>query len=381
MVHTLDEAVGALLDEVDRSGQADRTVIIFISDNGGNMYSLVDGTVPTDNAPLRGGKANIFEGGIRVPAVVVWPGVTEPGSRTDVIIQSTDLYPTILSMLGLAPPQDHPLDGEDFTPLLRGEDWQRARPIITYFPHNPPVHDWLPPSMAIHEGDWKLIRLFHQGQDGEHDYLLFNLREDMGETTNLANRYPERVRTMDRLMEDYIQEAGVVVPVRNPDFDPSQYRPELIGVQNIDGRPRPPVIPDSMLGPRLREYQGWIARNAEFEQTENGTWIHVLRGNALINKHGFLVNTPAALELHLEVAENILGRVQWRKTDERDFEEDAVVHFKVRPNEQRVTVPLPLAAGDTIQHLRVFLPVTQAPIKLHEIQFRGEDGTSLVDPF
>lgn len=381
MVHTLDEAVGALLDEVDRSGMADRTIIIFTSDNGGNIHSLVDGTVPTDNAPLRGGKASMFEGGTRVPAVIIWPGVTEPGSRTDAIIQTTDLYPTILSMLGLETPQDHPLDGEDFTPLLRGENWQRERPMITYFPHNPPVHDWLPPSMAIHEGDWKLIRLFHQGDDGAHDYLLFNLRDDIGETTNLAARYPERVRSMDRLMEDYIQEAGVVVPIRNPDFDPAQYRPELIGVQNTGGRPRPPVIPESVPGPRLTEYQGWTARNAEFEPTENGTWVHVLRGNSLITKHGFFVNTPASLELHLEVAENARGRVQWRKVGERDFDEDAVVPFRIRANEQRVSVPLPLAAGESIQHLRIFLPATQAPIKLHEIQFRGEDGTAVVDQF
>lgn len=253
--------------------------------------------------------------------------------------------------------------------------------MITYFPHNPPVHDWLPPSMAIHEGDWKLIRLFHQGDDGAHDYLLFNLRDDIGETTNLAARYPERVRSMDRLMEDYIQEAGVVVPIRNPDFDPAQYRPELIGVQNTGGRPRPPVIPESVPGPRLTEYQGWTARNAEFEPTENGTWVHVLRGNSLITKHGFFVNTPASLELHLEVAENARGRVQWRKVGERDFDEDAVVPFRIRANEQRVSVPLPLAAGESIQHLRIFLPATQAPIKLHEIQFRGEDGTAVVDQF
>lgn len=244
MVHSLDEAVGTLLDEVDHSGQADRTLIIFFSDNGGNIHSPVDGTIPTENTPLRGGKASMFEGGIRVPAIVVWPGVTQPGSRSDTIIQTTDLYPTILSILGLSPPPGHPLDGENFTPLLRGEIWQRAHPIITYFPLNPPVHDWLPPSMAIHDGDWKLIRLFHQGDDGAHDFLLFNLREDIGETINLANRFPEKVRRLDRLMDVYITEANVVVPIPNPNFDPTQYRPELIGVQNTGGRPRPPIILD-----------------------------------------------------------------------------------------------------------------------------------------
>jgi arylsulfatase A-like enzyme len=116
MVHSLDDAVGSLLDAVDAAGIADNTVFVFFSDNGGNMYNgitetAVDGstfvTVPTSNRPLRGGKASMYEGGIRVPAVISWPGVTLPGSKSDTRIQSTDLYPTILKMAGGAWPADH----------------------------------------------------------------------------------------------------------------------------------------------------------------------------------------------------------------------------------------------------------------------------------
>ena len=116
MVHSLDDAVGSLLDALDAEGIADETVIVFYSDNGGNIHCGLEETdasgekyitAITSNHPLRGGKGGIHEGGVRVPAVVVWPGVTKPGSRSDVRIQSTDLYPTILRMLNVERPKDH----------------------------------------------------------------------------------------------------------------------------------------------------------------------------------------------------------------------------------------------------------------------------------
>ena len=239
MVHSLDDAIGTLLDEIDRLGIADRTAIIFISDNGGNMYNgIVETTMsgaeyvtaPTSNAPLRGGKATIFEGGIRVPGIVVWPGITTAGTITDAMIQTTDFYPTILNLLGISLPEDHVIDGVDITPALLGQSWQRE-PMFTYFPHSPGVPDWLPPSVAVHSDHWKLIRLFHQGKNQKHDYLLYNLKDDIGEQNNLADRYPRRVREMDALIQAHLDDGNSVVPIPNPNFDPEQYRPERIGVQ------------------------------------------------------------------------------------------------------------------------------------------------------
>jgi arylsulfatase A-like enzyme len=244
MVHSLDDAIGKLLDEVDRLGIADRTAIIFTSDNGGNMYNHLpettkDGTgytsFATSNAPLRGGKATMFEGGFRVPCVVVWPGVTRPETRTGVMIQTTDFYPTILNQLGISLPENHKIDGYDITPALSGKKWNR-KPMFTFFPHAPKVPDWLPGSVAVHEGDWKLIRMFHQGENGAHGYMLFNLKEDIGEQHNLASGYPKRVKQMDLLIENHLKDAGAVVPIPNPAFDPAKYRPELIGVQQRTGK-------------------------------------------------------------------------------------------------------------------------------------------------
>jgi len=232
MVHSLDDAVGTLLDALDKKGIADRTVIVFIADNGGNMYNVIkeDGNArPTSNAPLRGGKATIWEGGIRVPCVVVWPGVTKPDTRSDEIIQTSDFYPTLLKGLGIGLPKGHKVDGIDIAPALRGGSLDREA-IFTYFPHQTGVPDWLPPSVAAHSGDWKLIRLFHGGEGGAHDYRLYNLADDIGETKNLAAARPDKVRELDRLIEEHLKAAKAVVPLRNPNFDPEKYDPAKIGV-------------------------------------------------------------------------------------------------------------------------------------------------------
>ncbi len=244
MVHSLDDAVGTLLDAVDAAGLTERTAIVFFSHNGGKLYNGFPHkdaagkpyvVAPTSNRPLRGGKATMYEGGIRVPCIVVWPGVVKPGTRSDEMIQSTDFYPTVLKMLGLPLPADYAIDGIDITPALRGDKLDREA-MFTFFPHAPGVPDWL------HAGDWKLIRLFHQGEDGAHDYRLYNLADDIGERTNLAARLPEKVASLDAMMEAYIKDAGVVVPLPNPAFDPAQYRPEDIGVQKgglrVAGQPR-----------------------------------------------------------------------------------------------------------------------------------------------
>lgn len=382
MVHSLDEAVGTLLDEIDRLGIADRTAIVFLSDNGGNIHSLVDGTVPTCNAPLRGGKATVFEGGIRVPGVIVWPGVTRPGTRSDARIQSTDLYPLIHNLLDIPLPPDYAIDGEDFTPALRGETWERSRPMITYFPHTVGVHDWLPPSMAVHSGDWKLVRLFFQGEKGAHRHLLYNLAEDIGETTNLVAAHPERVAAMDRFMEDYIRDAGVVVPIRNPAFDPAQYRPDEIGAQ----RNRPPVPPAEVGGrapsaDATETLRGWRARGTMFEPVSGGARLWATRRNAMIMKAGMEVAAPAVLEIELTCSGAGRGSVQWRLGGEQDFDPAARKNFRVGRGRSTVRVPLEAADGETVQHLRIFLPVDNVSVTLHRIRLAGAQGTEEVTVF
>jgi arylsulfatase A-like enzyme len=239
MVHSMDQAVGRLLDELDRLGVSDNTIIVFTSDNGGNMYNAITDILPngqkymappTSNRPLKGGKATMFEGGIRVPTIVAYPKLVNPGTISDEIIQSTDFYPTLLDLANIALPKNHAIDGKDITPALKGGKIERDG-IITFFPHQPGVPDWIPAAVSVHSGDWKLIRMFHQGNNQEHDYLLYNLKWDIGEHNPLNNIYPDKIKELDKIIEKHLNDAKAVVPVKNPNFDPSKYHPENIGIQ------------------------------------------------------------------------------------------------------------------------------------------------------
>ena len=241
MVESMDDAIGTLLDTLDRLKLTDHTIIIFTADNGGNMYDRVDGTTPTSNAPLRGGKATMFEGGTRVPCVVVWPGITTAGTRSRAIVQSEDYYPTLLSGLGLKPAPDQKFDGVCILSALKGEPLD-GKTVFQYFPHDPGVPDWLPPAVSVHRGDWKLIRIFHGGEKGAHRHLLFNLRDDLSEKNDLAARKPELVSELDALIEKFLTDTKAGVPVVNPAFDPAKYHPELEGKQNNQPPPKSKAV-------------------------------------------------------------------------------------------------------------------------------------------
>jgi arylsulfatase A-like enzyme len=219
MVKSLDDNVGKMLDALDELGIADHTIVIFYSDNGGNMYDRVDDTTPTSNDPLRGGKASIYEGGIRIPAIVAWPGEVKPGTRNEALVQSEDLYPTILAMAGAAAKDGQACDGLSMLPALRGEAPLRDA-IYSYFPHAPAVPDWTPPSVCVRKGDWKLIRIFFDAPDQSHRYELYNLAGDIGEQDNLAAREPERVRELDALLDRFLADTEAVLPKPNPAYDP-----------------------------------------------------------------------------------------------------------------------------------------------------------------
>lgn len=238
MIESMDDAVGTLLDTLDRLKLADNTIIVFASDNGGNMYNAVDGTTATSNHPLRGGKATMYEGGVRGPAIVVQPGVAQPASRSDEVIQSCDYYPTLLEILKIDAQPDQSFDGTSIAPALTGGKLKRDG-IFTYFPHNPRVPDWLPPAVSVHHDDWKLIRIFHGGENGQHRYKLFNLAEDIGESKNLAAEFPDRVRKLDAMIESFLEDTNAVQPLPNPEFDISKYQPDLEGKATLKGSGRP----------------------------------------------------------------------------------------------------------------------------------------------
>ena len=186
MVESMDTAVGKVLDAIEAAGVADDTVVCFMSDNGG--LSTSEGS-PTSNLPLRGGKGWLYEGGIREPFMIRAPGVAKGGSTCATPVVSTDFYPTLLELCGLpAMPKNH-LDGVSLVPLLKGADSIDRDAIYWHYPHY--SNQGGIPGGAIRMGDWKLIERYEDGRA-----QLYNLKDDIGETKDLAEAEPDRVKTM-----------------------------------------------------------------------------------------------------------------------------------------------------------------------------------------
>ena len=215
MVEAMDQAVGKVLDKLDELGIADRTAVLFVSDNGG--LSTSEGS-PTSNLPLRGGKGWLYEGGIREPYLIRWPGVTRPGSTCAAPVTSTDFYPTILDMAGLPLRPDRHKDGVSLVPLLRGGDSLDRKAIFWHYPHYSNQGGF--PGGAVRMGDWKLIERYEDGR-----VHLYNLAEDIGERSDLAAEQPERAAAMRRELHSWYKEVGArFLEPKTPD-GPMPWRP------------------------------------------------------------------------------------------------------------------------------------------------------------
>lgn len=232
MIASVDESVGRVMALLDELNLAENTVLIFSSDNGGvGGYERPDGLIRdggpragnkesiTDNAPLRSGKGSLYEGGIRVPLIVRWPGVTKAGSTSDVPAIHVDVYPTFLDVAGAKPPADHPLDGASLVPLLRDPAAVLQREAI--FQHFPGFLGSGPglwrttPVGVIEAGDWKLMEYFE-----DHHLELYNLRDDLGETKNLATAEPEKAKELLAKLANW--RSGINAPMPTPNTpDPS----------------------------------------------------------------------------------------------------------------------------------------------------------------
>jgi len=211
MVQSVDESTGKILAALDDCHLADNTVVIFTSDNGGLLG-------PTNNAPLRAGKGYPYEGGIRVPLIVRWPGVTRAGTSSDTPIISVDYFPTICAAAGVDLPAGRTIDGVDIRPVLDGTGKLGREAIYWHFPHY--RGRGIPPYSIVRAGDWKLIKRY----DGRR-FELFNLADDLGETTDLAEKMPEKVKQLDAMLIAFLKDAGAKLPKPNPNYTPPPARP------------------------------------------------------------------------------------------------------------------------------------------------------------
>ena len=228
MIEHMDQAVGKVVAELERQNLMDRTIIVFTSDNGpvvaehGNKHMHKDyRNIKVGSAkPLRGDKGSIYEAGTRVPLIVVWPGVTHPGSRnTQAIVQSIDLFPTLADMCGVDAKEYGPFDGKSFTPALREEAFEREA-IFCHIPHYggeiDPVETTRNPATYVRQGDWKLIRFYCDNKDGSDRSELYNLSNDIGETKDLSREDLVMTAKLNALLDDWLKRSAAVVPVANP---------------------------------------------------------------------------------------------------------------------------------------------------------------------
>lgn len=210
MLKSLDEGVGRVLDHLRARGLEDRTIVVFTSDNGGQMN--VDpparpGEPATRNAPLRSGKGSLYEGGIRVPMIVRWPGITPRGAVSEAPVLLADLFPTLLLAAGRSVPDG--IDGLDLSALLRDPAARLGRDAL-YF-HYPHYYETTTPAGAIRAGDWKLLEYF---EDGRAE--LYNLAADPGEERDLASFEPARAAELRTRLARWRAEVGARMPTVNP---------------------------------------------------------------------------------------------------------------------------------------------------------------------
>lgn len=205
MVQSVDESVGKILGGLEEMGLADNTVVIFMSDNGGLSTIAGERVGPTTNSPLRAGKGWLYEGGIREPMIIRWPGVVEGGSTCSEPVQSTDFFPTMLEMAGLSLMPAQHQDGLSLVPLLEGAEGMERDALFWHFPHYHGSGNR--PSGAIRMGDWKLLEWFEDGS-----VELYNLKEDPGEERELAQEEPDLVQDLLERLRGWRVEVGAKMP-------------------------------------------------------------------------------------------------------------------------------------------------------------------------
>jgi arylsulfatase A-like enzyme len=237
MLKSVDDCFGRILDELDKQGIADNTIIIFYSDNGGNAHSNVPGTgkteaaeknkgefladwrkwagdqPPTLNTPLRDGKGTLYEGGTRVPLMWAWAGKIKPGTLSDAIVGPIDVYPTVIDLLGIAKPDQQKIDGVSYAKVLKSEGGLKRTAYFNYHPHAG-LHR--AGGVWVRSGDFKLLRWF--GNPGTHE--LYNLREDISEANDLTEKMPDKVKELDALIEGFLKDTGATYPRPNPAYKP-----------------------------------------------------------------------------------------------------------------------------------------------------------------
>ena len=377
MLRSVDECFGRILAKLDALGIAEETIVIFTSDNGGNIHSNTRedersnkskagspameswrkwaGTKPpTNNAPLRDGKGRLYEGGTRVPLMVRWPGKIAPETTSDAVVGCIDVYPTVLDLAGLPLPAQQKMDGVSYAPVLRGTGKLSRDAYFIWFPH-------LVPGVSVRQGDWKLIRRFTE-RAGEYEgvHELFNLREDLGETKNLAAHMPEKVEALNALIDAFIRDTGALSPKPNPAFKPQSAESARTGAK-ISSTPTDGLVPRFC---KLTSGDGLVRMEAEGQNPFLGT--------AQVRASG-----PFTLKLRVRSLTGGAAKIQWTTSEQTEFPTSGqTVEFYISGGGhwQDLSVDVPLTGDARI--VRLYLPADKSPVELRSIGYT-QKGTPL----
>jgi arylsulfatase A-like enzyme len=212
MIESVDESVGRVMNTLDELGLTDDTLICFTGDNGGVASREWRNRPVTSNLPLRSGKGHLYEGGIRVPTIIRWPGVTKAGSQCHDPVLSIDYAPTIAEAAAVPKSKTPAMDGRSITTLLRGSPSIGRREVFWHYPHYSPQLGR--PSAAIRRGDDKLILFFE-----DRRVELYDLKHDVGETKDLSASQPEKAADLKQRLEAWLLETQAQLPAPNPNYD------------------------------------------------------------------------------------------------------------------------------------------------------------------
>jgi arylsulfatase A len=227
MMETMDDCVGLILKKLKDLGLDEKTLVIFTSDNGGLSVLEFTGGPSTHNTPYRGGKGYVYEGGLREPTIIRWPGQIKP-AVIETPISHLDFVPTLLTLAGASIP--HGLDGENISPLLLGREALGPRKFFWHFPHY--NNQGGRPAGAVRDGDWKYVTYYDTGE-----VQLFNLKDDISETSNLASKETAHAARLKKLHDDWLVSIDAQRNTPNSDFDRSLFQKLY-----IDFDPSRPVL-------------------------------------------------------------------------------------------------------------------------------------------
>ena len=368
MVKSMDDAVGRLLRYLDESGEAENTLIIFWSDNGGYAYppKTTDpegyAEIPaTSNLPFRSGKASLYEGGTREPGIVVWPGQVKPGTTADFLMQSTDIYPTLLNVCGASPKADQKTDGFDQTAALTGGASPRTQ-IFCHFPHGDAprdaVMDGFYAGSYVREGDLKLIRFYARADDGSDELELYDLARDPGERHNLAKEKPEVAARLNGVLDGFLKDTEAVIPKLNPNFRdvPRNSKPAP-----KKKAPAPGDLPG-----------GWKNRAGAAVVRDGALNVQAKGASSFLGVGAGLTTGTARFSFRVRAPQAGEGKVTL--LNEAGATETLSVPYKVAGESEWETVTLELRVKEKAGILRLYLPSGSASVDLDDIVLTPPQG-------